>query len=920
VNAFASLLDQPIARALGWALLDFLWQGAAVAAVFAVALTLTRRSQVRYLLGCATMGILLLLPIWTTIGQTPGFDRAPTASSTLSIAAAAPRSIDAGSQSAAVRHASAGAALGYPVSASRAPEPTGANRLEPMLPWLVGIWLTGVAVLSIRLLGGWAWTVRLSRCHVRPVDAALERSLSEIARRVGVARAVRVLESAAVQVPTVVGWIRPVILLPAAALSGLAPWQLEAILAHELAHVRRHDFLVNLLQTAVETLLFYHPAVWWVSRCVRAEREHCCDEIAVAACGDAVSYAMALTELEGVRHARGQLALAASGGSLLERVKRLLGTAPSDSSRFAAALAGIAAIAAIVVVGANPPRQTGSATRAREPQKPARAVAIVSPPPESTIDDLAAATTRAKRTLEASARALESQLADRTLTEGARAEIARALEAQQAAVRNIQRESEEAIAAALAESASTRAAATEAILAARAMAHTSTTPVLAAQAPAPGPAASASTSLQLSDDTGSFQVSWSDNGYKVSLKGRGRIELSDDDTSIKSISPGGYLTIVEQSGASATRLEVEPGADGQLRYRYYTGGGWFSRGREQAFDAEGRAWLARFLPEVIRRTGLAAEARVARILARGGPGAVLDEISKIPSDYVKRIYFDTLIAQAELDAAAVQRVLRQAGAEIGSDFELATLLTKLPTRYLEPEGSRAAFVEAVRSIGSDFEQRRALNSLLDRGGLTAPVAVAFLETATGIASDFEQAELLIKVAAVHAVDEAVRPAFFAAVDTLGSDFERRRVLSAVLKRGDLSPTILRAVLEAGAKTSSDFELAELLLAVAKRGPLPDVARDAFFKAVDEIGSDFEHRRVLDALVKQPGAGQATITAVLHSAAGISSDFELAELLLAIIRTHGADPALRAAFIQAADSLQSDHEHGRVMSAFVRAER
>ena len=134
---------------------------------------------------------------------------------------------------------------------------------------------------------------------------------------------VEILESAAVAVPTLVGWVKPVVLLPAAALAGLTAVQLEAILAHELAHVRRHDYLVNLLQSIVETLLFYHPAVWWVSAEVRAEREHCCDDLAIAVCGDRLVYVSALAELTSIE--RQVFALAATDGSLLTRVRRILG-------------------------------------------------------------------------------------------------------------------------------------------------------------------------------------------------------------------------------------------------------------------------------------------------------------------------------------------------------------------------------------------------------------------------------------------------------------------------------------------------------------------------------------------------------------------------------------------------------------------
>ena len=162
----------------------------------------------------------------------------------------------------------------------------------------------------------------------------------------------RLLESTRVDVPTVIGWLTPVVLLPASALAGLTPQQIEAILAHELAHIRRHDYLVNLLQTLVETLLFYHPAVWWLSRRIRVERENCCDDLAVSLCGDPVAYAAALADLEELRSSNRTLALAATGGSLLQRVRRLLG-APSHAGRAPGWLAAGLAVMVLSVLSAS---------------------------------------------------------------------------------------------------------------------------------------------------------------------------------------------------------------------------------------------------------------------------------------------------------------------------------------------------------------------------------------------------------------------------------------------------------------------------------------------------------------------------------------------------------------------------------------
>jgi len=161
------------------------------------------------------------------------------------------------------------------------------------------------------------------------------------------------LASALIAVPAVIGWWRPVILIPVSVLNGggLTPLQLDALLAHELAHVRRHDYFVNLLQLVIEVLLFYHPAVWWVSARVRQEREHCCDDLAVAACGDARLYATALLTMEQLRLAA-PLAVAASGGSLIGRVRRLaLRPAGATFPRWLAGVVGVGLALAGVIGG-----------------------------------------------------------------------------------------------------------------------------------------------------------------------------------------------------------------------------------------------------------------------------------------------------------------------------------------------------------------------------------------------------------------------------------------------------------------------------------------------------------------------------------------------------------------------------------------
>lgn len=221
--------------------------------------------------------------------------------------------------------------------------------LQLWLAWIVVLWSLGVLMCSLRPLLGWHTLRRLRRVGVSPASDDVLLTMRRVSERLGLCCTVRVLQSTLAQVPVVVGYMRPMILLPVSLVTSIPAAQLEAILAHELAHVQRHDFVVNLLQTVVETLFFYHPAVWWLSHQIRIEREHCCDDIVVRMLGNRVEYGRALLAIEELRGRRTVLALGVADGSLLSRVRRIVGlhsehTAISLAECLPAALLGIALI------------------------------------------------------------------------------------------------------------------------------------------------------------------------------------------------------------------------------------------------------------------------------------------------------------------------------------------------------------------------------------------------------------------------------------------------------------------------------------------------------------------------------------------------------------------------------------------------
>jgi uncharacterized protein (TIGR03435 family) len=330
----------------GWTLIHFVWQGAAIAVATAILLRFYRRhtASLRYLIACGAMVAMLgCVMVTATLIDAPATDVSGTTMSS-------------------VRTASAGSTdtlLPIQIIEPATPaELSYAQRVEALLPWIVSAWLGGVLFLFARVMAAW-WRVRRLHAIASSAQASIWQSAANrIASRLGLGRVVRIVELRQIDVPLVVGCLRPVVVLPIAALSSLNAAQVEAIIAHELAHVQRHDYLVNLMQTLAETLLFYHPAVWWLSARIRDEREHCCDDAAVAVCGDPVGYAAALAELEAWRGGALNLAAAATGGSLLNRVRRILRVEVSQDSRMSAWTIGFIMVAAIAGFAANVVAQT----------------------------------------------------------------------------------------------------------------------------------------------------------------------------------------------------------------------------------------------------------------------------------------------------------------------------------------------------------------------------------------------------------------------------------------------------------------------------------------------------------------------------------------------------------------------------------
>ena len=298
----------PLAQALSAALIHFIWQGALVGMLLWVALAALRNrsADVRYAVSCAALAVLVAAPVVTAATF---------------VLRAVPVDVRAASMATGLRTLIAPQPM---LSIWVNPEAASAPWLAQMQLWALPVWSMGVLLFSVRLAWGCTHAFALGR-RGDPADEAVLAMVRAVGRRMGIGRPVRVLMSLLADGPSVLGWLRPIILLPPAIAMGLTPSELEAVIAHELAHVKRCDYLVNVFQVVAETLFFYHPAVWWTSSRIRLERELCCDDLVVRSCGDPLCYARALTTLEKQRVSAPAMAMAITGSPLLYRIQRLLG-------------------------------------------------------------------------------------------------------------------------------------------------------------------------------------------------------------------------------------------------------------------------------------------------------------------------------------------------------------------------------------------------------------------------------------------------------------------------------------------------------------------------------------------------------------------------------------------------------------------
>ena len=857
------VMQQPPVIALAWALLHFLWQGTVLglAAFFALRIVRPDRASTRYVIGVTTLALMLIAfaTTFTVLARTPALGAPDLSASWGTSAPAAVYEIERTGNNATAQPVSPATA------APSVPDTLGLTALT----LVVVAWGLGVLALSARLFGGWLLTRRLAHRAITAVSPAVHAAAGDIAGRLQLARAVAIVQSGAVVVPTLVGWVKPIVLLPAAALSGLSPEQLQAILAHELAHVRRHDYLVNLLQSMVETLLFYHPAMWWLSAEVRTEREHCCDDLAIEVCGDRLVYVSALAELTSIAGHRG-FALAATDGSLVGRVQRILG-APRAMHEPTPAWA-IIAVFVLIVAGVGSFRAASAETPASaEDAVVAKAITVEQPamPPV---------------TAPASSPSPAATASSQTDTQGAPPPPPPAPEAPSALE--------------------------AAPPAPSAPPPPPPAPPSAPEAPSAPDAPAPPAAPQELGTRGSGNMSWHNGTEKISIKWSGAFRISDDEKDIAWVEDGASVSISDGI-LIASKVELR-GRDGKVE-RTFT-----KNGFRREYEPEGRLFLAAAVDKLIRHSGAFAQERVARFLKQGGAEAVLKEMDRLgESSYVRRVYYTELVKQSELTEPLVDRILQRVSTDLTSNYDKSELLTMMTRQPATTEAHRVGIARAAKSISGNYDKARTLTAVMAARPITPAVATAVLDSAASISSNYERSQVLTEVAEGGGLTPATSAAFMGLVRSMRSSYEQRAVLTAAIGKGQLTDALAIDTINAAGSIAGAYELAGTLITVIERGGLTDASADAFFAAASNLRGAYELTRVMKRVVEQ-APSERMIEGVLKTAPRIASNHDRANLLEAVAARAKVQGNARELYLAATRGMSS-YDENRALAALVRAE-
>ncbi len=754
------------------------------------------------------------------------------------------------------------------------------------------IWLAGSLWLLTRFAMG---RMRLTNIigKATPVkDALWLAQIEDIASEMGIRSQPALLQSNEIDVPLTTGVLHAQVILSPDYGEWL-PLRRTAILRHELAHIKRWDSLTLLLAQITCAIYWFNPLVWFTAWAMRAERERACDDYVLAAGTKASEYAHELLEIAtSLQHTELTAALAMARRSQLEgRVLAVLNPAMRRNSVSRRLILGVAALTIGLVL-------------------PLAAIQSAAPSPQNSNGKTATAGSSAQPAPPATPGASSSS-EPQGLHDAPHAPDTPAIPPQPEA------EAPEAIPS----SGAPAAVAPEAPPAPGLPA----TPMMAPAPPAPVAAQEGSAShpnfdgcianhthqnMNIEDNSGkkSWIGLWSGDDCSVDLKAEGDIRFNADASDLESISSGGFFEVSERRGSELRQMRVTPSSE-SLQYVYKL------NGTQKPVDAATKTWFAHFLLTLERYTGFSADSRVPQMLKQGGPGAVLDEINNLQSDYVRGIYFRKLLDQPNLPGPIIMRIITQAGQQITSDYEMARVLMEVSEKYqLADEASRTAFLNAANHLKSDYEHSRVLLALLKRPNISRENVKMALDSAATIKSDYEKSRILVTLAEFKRFDDNDVAAYLKLVPEIHSDYEKSRSIIALMNSHGLNGASTSKILDAAAAIGSDYEKSRILTSLAEMSTFTESQIDSYLKLVDAIHSDYEKSRSLITLLERNKLSNTSAARVLDAVTHIQSDNEKSRVLLTLAQKYPMEGALREKYISTANTISGDFERKRALAA------
>jgi beta-lactamase regulating signal transducer with metallopeptidase domain len=774
------------------------------------------------------------------------------------------------------------------------------------------VWLGGSAVVLVRIVSGFMRVRRMTRIARSLRDPALRLRAHGTAAELGVDRPLRLLEGDVATMPITFGILRPTLLLPSCAREWTRARQ-DAVLRHELEHIRRHDSLTQLIAELGCAFYWFNPLMWYASLRLRVEREHACDDAVLASGSRPSDYAAELLDIARTlqsQRATEVAAIAMAGTSHLRvRVSSVL-DAHRRRERASTKLlipAWIGALVLITPLSSLAPQAGGRAGPLPNARAPHAASAFQErSPAEAPVTQQKPAKRRSP-----TMQRVPGPMAPPSPPSAPGPRIAPP---------SAPPPTPWSAGAAVwpSEPPPPPPAAGD--------------PMPAVPMPPGQPAGAAmslggmisdgggqqdclssgrNTNVSSNTNNGRRTIKWSGSACSGEVVVEGDIEFEPGFTTITGISRGGRVQITTEEAGVERRVTITP-ASGGIAHDYRVDG------NRREFDEAGREWLSSTLMFMFRRFGFMADERAAAILQRGGVNALLSEVDLLNSDYVRSRYLAVLIERGQLDEAALDRVLRIAGSTVDSDHYRTQIITAVAGRYDLTDGVRDAYIRAVSGMDSDHYRHQAFSTLLKNGRLTPAQVAAVLGETRRIDSDHYRAQLLNEMAAGYRSTPGIRPAYLEAAAGIDSDHYKTSVLMNLFSQDELSSADLAQVVNAAATIDSDHYRANVLAHVA-RSALTDAAlQRAFVRAAAGIESDHYLQSVLGELANRDRLDNATLLVLLEAAEGIDSDHYRSELLIGLARRHRLEGEARTRFERLMQGIESSRRRDQVAEALRRS--